>query len=44
MGKQRQYELGQFFRRRYDDFIGSYSSEKLRVQSSDTDRTINRCF
>lgn len=41
MGKRHEYELGQFFRRRYGRFIGAYSPRKVFVQSSDLDRTIN---
>lgn len=43
MGKQREYELGKFLKRRYGEFLGgdAYSPDKLHVLSSDRDRTIN---
>lgn len=37
----RQYNLGQYLRRRYDKLLGEkYSSEKIYVQSSDYDRSL----
>lgn len=40
-GKRLQYELGNYLRRRYDGMIGpDYSSDKIYIRSSDTDRTI----
>lgn len=43
LGKQREYELGNFLKRRYGQFLGDgiYSPDKLHVISSDRDRTIN---
>lgn len=41
MGKQQQYELGRWLQHRYQHVIGdTYSSSKLYVRSTDTDRTI----
>lgn len=41
LGKQQQYRLGQYFRRRYDTLLGErYSPNKVYVQSTDVDRTI----
>lgn len=41
MGKQTQYKLGKYLRRRYDKLIGpGYSAEKVYIRSSDTDRTL----
>lgn len=38
---RRQYRLGQYFRRRYNDLLGDrYSFKKVYVQSSDFDRTL----
>ncbi|XP_055300680.1 testicular acid phosphatase homolog [Sitodiplosis mosellana] len=40
-GKQQQYKLGQYFRRRYGKLLGpKYSSNKVYVRSSDFDRTL----
>lgn len=41
LGKQQQYQLGQYFRQRYGQFLGIYSPEKISIVSSDLDRTIN---
>lgn len=41
MGKQQQYQLGEFFRRRYGSFLGSYAPDKIAILSSGLDRTIN---
>lgn len=43
MGKQRAYNLGLFFRRRYDKFLknGTFSADEITIRSSDYDRTIN---
>lgn len=43
MGKQQQYELGKYFRRRYEKLLGdgSYSPDKVFTVSSALDRTIN---
>lgn len=41
LGKKQEYELGNFLRRRYGRFLGSYSSEKVSILSSAFDRTIN---
>lgn len=36
-GKEQQYELGQFFRRRYNKLIGpGYSPNRVYIRSSDT--------
>lgn len=41
MGKQQQYRLGQYFRRRYDKLLGNgYSPNKVYIQSTDVDRAI----
>lgn len=41
-GKQRQYQLGLFLRRRYEKLLGGrFEPEKVSVLSSDFDRTIN---
>lgn len=41
MGKQQQYQLGQYFRRRYDKLLGQrYSPNKVYIQSTDVDRAI----
>lgn len=41
MGKQQQYQLGEYFRRRYNKLLGErYSPKKVYVQTTDTDRTI----
>lgn len=38
---QQQYQLGQYFRRRYDKLLGErYSPNKVYIQSTDVDRTI----
>lgn len=41
IGKRQQFELGQFFGRRYKDLLGSarYASDLVYVQSTDDDRT-----
>lgn len=40
-GKQQQYELGEYFRRRYDKLLGArYSPKRIYVQSTDVDRAI----
>lgn len=40
-GIRRQYRLGQYLRRRYNDLLGEkYSFKKVYVQSSDYDRTL----
>ncbi|XP_055300677.1 prostatic acid phosphatase-like isoform X2 [Sitodiplosis mosellana] len=43
LGKQQQYELGKYFRRRYAKLLGdgSYSPDKVFTVSSALDRTIN---
>lgn len=41
LGKQQQYQLGEFFHRRYGSFLGTYSPEKISILSSGLDRTIN---
>lgn len=42
LGKQQQYELGKFLRRRYNKFLGNtYSADQISILSSDIDRTIN---
>lgn len=43
VGKQQQYELGKYFRRRYEKLLGdgSYSPDKVFAVSSELDRTIN---
>lgn len=41
VGKRLQFKLGQFLRRRYDKLIGpGYSSDKVYIRSSNTDRTL----
>lgn len=41
VGKQEQYELGKYLRRRYQNLIGSqYSSDNVYIRSSDTDRSL----
>lgn len=41
MGKQQQYQLGQYFRRRYDKLFGErYSPNNVYIQSTDVDRAI----
>lgn len=41
VGKQQQFELGQYIRDRYSTFLNnSYSERDIYVQSSDIDRTI----
>ncbi|KAJ8944268.1 hypothetical protein NQ318_009645 [Aromia moschata] len=40
-GKQRHYELGKWFRNRYDSFLPKiYSPDDIYVRSSDVDRTL----
>lgn len=41
LGKEQAYDLGLFFRRRYDTFLGDYSPDKVSALASDYDRTIN---
>lgn len=41
LGKQNQYRFGQFLKRRYGKFLGTYSPDKISITSSDFDRTIN---
>lgn len=44
IGKQQQYELGKFLRRRYEQLLGNGTynpSEKVYAVSSELDRTIN---
>lgn len=43
LGKQQQYELGKFLRRRYRQLLGNYTnpSDKVYAVSSELDRTIN---
>lgn len=42
VGKQTQFELGEFLRRRYDKLIGpgDYLSKNVYIQSSDADRCL----
>ncbi|KAL1465232.1 hypothetical protein WDU94_004819 [Cyamophila willieti] len=41
VGKMQHYELGQWFRARYQTFLGdTYSNEKVYVMSTDVDRTL----
>lgn len=47
IGKQQEYELGKWFRKRYDPLItNGYRFDLLKVNSSDMDRTIMsaECF
>ena len=40
-GKQQHYELGQWFRRRYNSLVSAkYNMSEMRVQSTDVDRTL----
>ena len=40
-GKDQQYQLGEFFRNRYNGFLDSeYKMKEIHVLSSDTDRTL----
>ncbi|KAJ8969810.1 hypothetical protein NQ314_001568 [Rhamnusium bicolor] len=40
-GKERQYELGTWFRKRYTNFLPEeYSPNSIRVISTDVDRTL----
>lgn len=40
-GKNQQFNLGKFFRRRYNSLLGEqYSPNKIYIQSTDTDRTL----
>lgn len=40
-GKETQYELGKYLRRRYNELLGpGYSPQKVYIRSSDTDRTL----
>lgn len=44
IGKQEQFELGSYLRKRYSKLIkedGSYNHEQIYVQSTDVDRTLN---
>lgn len=42
VGKRTQYKLGKYLRRRYQKLIGdTYSSNRVYIQSTDTDRTIS---
>lgn len=41
LGKQQEFELGKFFRRRYGRLLGIYSPDKVSILASYTDRTIN---
>ncbi|XP_031636524.1 uncharacterized protein LOC116349297 [Contarinia nasturtii] len=41
-GKQRQFKLGKYLRKRYEKYIGAeFSPENVYIRSSDTNRTIN---
>lgn len=41
VGKQEQYDLGQFLRKKYQKLIGSrYSPEKIYIRSTDEDRNL----
>uniref|UniRef100_A0ABM5GPL8 acid phosphatase n=1 Tax=Pogona vitticeps TaxID=103695 RepID=A0ABM5GPL8_9SAUR len=41
IGMQQQYELGQYIKKRYSNFLShAYKREEILVQSSETDRTI----
>lgn len=42
IGKRQHFDLGQFFRRRYQNLLGNggYSSSLVHVQSTDVDRTL----
>lgn len=38
-GKRTEFEMGKFFRKKYERFIGSaYSADKVYVRSTNTDR------
>lgn len=41
LGKQQSYDLGLFFRRRYNKLLGTYSPDKVIAVASDFDRTVN---
>ncbi|XP_039192141.1 prostatic acid phosphatase-like isoform X2 [Crotalus tigris] len=41
IGMQQQYELGQYIKKRYSDFLSaSYKTEEILIQSTEIDRTI----
>ncbi|XP_034259830.1 prostatic acid phosphatase-like [Pantherophis guttatus] len=41
IGMQQQYELGQYIKKRYSDFLSdSYKREEILIQSTEIDRTI----
>uniref|UniRef100_A0ACB8FUS9 Uncharacterized protein n=1 Tax=Sphaerodactylus townsendi TaxID=933632 RepID=A0ACB8FUS9_9SAUR len=41
LGMRQQYELGQYIKKRYSDFLSpTYKREEIYIQSTDVDRTI----